>query len=150
MQRLEGAVILGCLEENCEPLARRTGFPIVFIDSGRGNYDNIGLQDYEGGYEVASYMLKQGNDKIAFFCDQRDPVGPDGERYRGFLDAGEKYGASFSKEEIIFFLPADKHLRHEVLRPFRQKPRKLKAIQELFSYMIFWPTRGSISSFPRD
>ena len=63
---LEGAVILGCLEENCEPLARRTGFPIVFIDSGRGNYDNIGLQDYEGGYEVASYMLKQGNDKIKF------------------------------------------------------------------------------------
>lgn len=131
---LEGAVILGCMEENCEPLARRTGFPIVFIDSGRGNYDNIGLQDYEGGYEVASYMLKQGNDKIAFFCDQRDPVGADGERYRGFLDAVKKYGASFSKEEDYIFLPADKHLRHEVLRRFAKTAKEKGYTGAFFVY----------------
>ena len=71
---------------------------------------------------------------MLFFCDQRDPVGADGERYRGFLDAVKKYGASFSKEEDYIFLPADKHLRHEVLRRFAKTAKEKGYTGAFFVY----------------
>lgn len=118
---LEGAILLGCNPENCESLAKRTRFPIVFVDSGEGNYDNIGLQDFEGAYEITSYLLKQGNRKLAFFCDQQTPMGSNRERYRGFRKALERYRDVFLPEEDYVYLPEEKNLRHEVLRQFARK-----------------------------
>lgn len=131
---LEGAILLGCEPENCEPLARRTRFPIVFVDSGEGNYDNIGLQDYEGAYEITSYLLKQGNEKLAFFCDQKNPIGANLQRYRGFRRAMERYGMSFSEEKDYVFLPEDKNQRHEVLRQFAKKSVREGYTGAFFAY----------------
>ena len=71
---VEGSIILGCDPERCEPLCKRTAKPLVFVDCGEGNYDNIGLQDREGARELTSYLIKQGHRKIAFFCDQENPI----------------------------------------------------------------------------
>lgn len=115
---LEGAILLGCEQENCEPLVRSIRIPIVFVDSGEGNYDNVGLQDFEGAYELTGYLLKQGNRKLAFFCDQTDPRGANKNRYRGFRKAIAHYGCTFDPQEDFVFLPGDKNQRHEVLRQF--------------------------------
>lgn len=131
---LEGAILLGCNPENCENLAKRTRIPIVFIDSGEGNYDNIGLQDFEGAYEITSYLLKQGNRKIAFFCDQKKPRGSNLERYRGFRKAMERYRAPFSEKEDYIFLPEEKNFRNEVLRQFAAKAKEAGYTGAFFVY----------------
>ena len=131
---LEGAILLGCNPENCADLARRTRFPIVFVDSGEGDYDNVGLQDFEGAYEIASYLLKQGNRKVAFFCDQQKPIGSNLERYRGFRKAMERYRAPFSEEEDYVFLPNEKNLRHEILRQFARRAREEEYTGAFFAY----------------
>ena len=46
---IDGAIVLGWKPEECARLAKKTGKPMVFIDScfaDSEEYDNIGLQDY--------------------------------------------------------------------------------------------------------
>ena len=51
----------------------------------RDRYDNIGLQDYEGAFELISYLLRLGHRNIAFFSDQEPPMASNRERFRGCL-----------------------------------------------------------------
>ena len=60
---LEGAILLGCEAEFCTALVRQIPIPIVFVDSYGEGFDNIGLEDYEGGYEMTSYLIGQGHRK---------------------------------------------------------------------------------------
>lgn len=59
---LEGAILLGCEAEFCTALVHQIPIPIVFVDSYGEGFDNIGLEDYEGGYEMTSYLIGQGDD----------------------------------------------------------------------------------------
>lgn len=119
---LEGAILLGCEPPYCEKLVRRVRKPIVFVDSGEGDYDNIGLQDKEGAYELTSYLIRQGHEKIAFFCDQKFPIASNMQRWIGFQQAMERFGKSFSGEDY-YYLPMEELLRHEILRQFAKKSR---------------------------
>ena len=120
---VEGSIILGCAPERCEPLCKRTAKPLVFVDCGEGNYDNIGLQDREGARELTSYLIKQGHRKIAFFCDQEEPMASNKSRFQGYREALEKHGIPYYKE-YFYYLPQDKNLRYEVLRRFARNAKE--------------------------
>ena len=119
----EGSIILGCAPERCEPLCKRTAKPLVFVDCGEGNYDNIGLQDREGARELTSYLIKQGHRKIAFFCDQEEPMASNKSRFQGNREAMEKHGLPYY-QEYFYYLPQDKNLRYEVLRRFARNAKE--------------------------
>ncbi|MBS6194372.1 MAG: LacI family DNA-binding transcriptional regulator [Clostridiales bacterium] len=114
---MEGAIILGCDPPYCGKLVKKIAKPIVFVDSGEGDYDNIGLLDMEGACELTCYLIRQGHRKIAFFCDQKDPLASNWERWKGYRKALDQYGISYSEEDY-YFLPSGNNLRHEVLRQF--------------------------------
>ena len=116
---LEGAILLGCDPEFCTSLVRQIPFPIVFVDSYGEGFDNIGLQDYEGAYEMASYLIGQGHRKIAFFADQQQPLGSNLHRLYGLQKAMEEHQLRFTKEDYVY-LPLHENFRHEVLRQFAQ------------------------------
>ena len=120
---VEGSIILGCAPERCEPLCKRTAKPLVFVDCGEGNYDNIGLQDREGARELTSYLIKQGHRKIAFFCDQEEPMASNKSRFQGYREALEKHGIPYYKE-YFYYLPQNKNLRYEVLRRFARNAKE--------------------------
>ena len=120
---VEGSIILGCDPERCEPLCKRTAKPLVFVDCGEGNYDNIGLQGREGARELTSYLIKQGHRKIAFFCDQEEPMASNKSRFQGYREALEKHGIPYYKE-YFYYLPQDKNLRYEVLRRFARNAKE--------------------------
>lgn len=120
---VEGSIILGCDPERCEPLRKRTAKPLVFVDCGEGNYDNIGLQDREGARELTSYLIKQGHRKIAFFCDQEEPIASNKSRLQGYKEALEKHGISYHKDNF-YYLPQEKNLRYEVLRRFARTAKE--------------------------
>lgn len=120
---LEGAILLGCEAELCTALVHQIPIPIVFVDSYGEGFDNIGLEDYEGGYEMTSYLIGQGHRKIAFFGDQQHPMGSNLCRFRGLQDAMEEHKLEFDKDDY-FYLPQHDNYRHEVLRQFAQNVKE--------------------------
>ena len=120
---LEGAILLGCEAEFCTALVHQIPIPIVFVDSYVEGVDNIGLEDYEGGYEMTSYLIGQGHRKIAFFGDQQHPMGSSLYRFRGLQKAMEEHKLEFDKDDY-FYLPHHDNYRHEVLRQFAQNVKK--------------------------
>lgn len=122
-RNIEGGIVVGFEPWECHDFAQKAGKPVVFIDCGEGDYDNIGIADYEGGKEITEFMLKQGHRKIAFFCDKKNPVSSTFERFRGYRDALEKYDIAYNNEDY-YYLPDDRNLRREALRNFAQKSRQ--------------------------
>lgn len=115
---VEGAILVAYPPDVCREIANTGPKPVVFIDSGKGQYSNIGLQDREGAYEITSYLLRMGHRKIAFFSDQEYPgITSNAQRLQGFCDALETEGISFLQESY-FYLPSKIHVRHEILRQF--------------------------------
>lgn len=122
-RNIEGGIVVGFNPWDCEGFAEKLGKPVVFIDCGEGNYDNVGIDDYGGGREITSFMLKQGHRKIAYFCDRKSPVSSNLERFRGYCDALSSYNIPYSNEDY-YYLPDERNLRREALRNFAINARK--------------------------
>lgn len=124
---VEGVILLGWRQELCGRLMRRCSKPMVFVDSffgeGASEYDNVGLQDYRGAYEMTAYLIRQGHRRIAYLCDQEEPIGCSRERILGWRAAMEA-GGQLCEEKDSYFIPNEKYLRHEVLRQFIHTHRK--------------------------
>lgn len=118
---VEGVILLGWRQELCGHLARRCTKPVVFVDSffgeGMPEYNNVGLQDYRGAYEMTSYLIRQGHRRIAYLCDQEEPIASSRERLLGCRAGMEAAGLSFTDQDS-YYIPPDKYMRHEVLRQF--------------------------------
>ncbi len=116
-RNVEGAIVLGYDPEKCEELTRRAAKPIVFIDSGDGNYDSIGLQDREGAGQMTEYLIGQGHRRIAFFTDYKENSICNQMRLAGYREALLRRQLPFYPEDV-YALPLDGHLRREILRTF--------------------------------
>ena len=116
-RNIEGGIVVGFKPWECEAFSQKVGKPVVFVDCGVGHYDNVGIDDYEGGKKITEFMIKQGHRRIAFFCDRKIPVSSTLERFQGYCDVLTKYGISYSNEDYLY-LPDDKNLMRETLRDF--------------------------------
>ena len=88
--------------------------PVVFIDSEEGDYDNVSGQSVDGARSMAEYLLRQGHEKIAFFCDERMDYGSTKEKLQGVREALEAVGKKL-EEKDIFVVPEERLLRSEIL-----------------------------------
>lgn len=122
-RNIEGGIVIGFDPWECQGFAQRVGKPLVYVDCGEGEYDNVGIADYEGGKQITEFMLKEGHRKIAFFCDKKNPVSSTYERFRGYCDALEGYGIAYSNKDY-YYLPAGRNLRREALRSFALKAKE--------------------------
>jgi len=104
---IDGLIILGIDADQCRPIKQSTDKPIVFIDNYFDNdeleYENVGLDDEEGGYQMAKYLLENGHKKVAFLADAQQPVGVDWWRLQGCKKAFSEAGVPFSGENYIGF-----------------------------------------------
>ena len=79
--------------------------PVVLIDSyfedGVEDCYNVGLDDFGGGYRMTSYLIRQGHRHIAFLADEKEPVGVDRERLKGYQKALEEKCAANSQLQNI-------------------------------------------------
>ena len=104
---IDGLVMLGIQAENARQIKQSTDKPVVFIDSYFGHdgiqYENVGLDDEEGGYQMANYLLECGHRKVAFLADTPEPVGVDWWRLQGCTRAFHEAGIPFGKENYIGF-----------------------------------------------
>lgn len=122
-RNIEGGIVVGFAPWDCHAFSEKVGKPVVFVDCGVGQYDNVGIDDYEGGKRITEFMLKQGHRKIAFLCDRKSPISSNLERYQGYCDALAACNV-YSGNEDYYYLPNEKHLRRETLRDFAKRVRR--------------------------
>lgn len=110
--KLDGLVLIWVPDEVSSKIAKNVDTPQVFIDCYFFNddaiYHNIGLDDYEGGFQVTQYLLSLGHTEIAFLANDTSVQGSDIVRFRGCRDA-------FAQENLILgvdrFVPLSKEIK---------------------------------------
>ncbi len=104
---IDGLIMLGIEAAECRRIKQSTEKPVVFIDSyfddGEDEYENVGLDDEGGGYQMANYLLENGHRKVAFLADIPQPVGVDWWRLQGCKRAFREAGVPFGSENFISF-----------------------------------------------
>lgn len=99
---VDGAVILGAMPSEVANLEKGLKFPTVYLDTYAQNLGiaNVGINDYEGGFLMARYLLGKGHRKIALVSPDSSP-GVMEERHRGFCDAMKERNVAFSREHFF-------------------------------------------------
>ncbi len=100
----QGLVIMGLQADQCRALMKLSQRPIVFVDcyfDEGEQYNNVGLDDFQGGYSMAKYLIQQGHRKIAYVGDQPVLYGVDAHRLQGHQKAMEDYGLVWGEQSYI-------------------------------------------------
>lgn len=144
---VEGLVVLGCPPQDCPKFKERTTTPIVFIDSyfqdTEHDYYNVGLDDFGGGYEMTTYLIRNGHKRIAFLADNENPIGVDFERLQGYKQALKDADIPFREEDFVP-LHFKKVIRHTQLTEFAQE--RIKDYTALFFASDFYAS-DAINTF---
>lgn len=92
---VDGVIFFGAYKEDIGEIRSRLNVPTIYIDTyaGEQTIDNVGIDDYKGGYLAAGYLLGKGHRRLAFVGPSVDFPGVIRERYRGFCDACRERGA---------------------------------------------------------
>ena len=128
---VEGLIILGYNEERYRSLSRKLNKKMILIDAypeGAYTFQNVGVDDYSGGYQIGEYLYSCGYKKALFIAEtERDS---DYYRWMGFKQAMEKKGGFCSRSRYIV-VPGEKKYR---LRKYEELlPRFLEAKALAFS-----------------
>lgn len=88
---LDGAVLLGFLDEEVATLRPPAGTPVVALDSYSTNAQTTGVRsdDYDGGRLAAAHLLAHGHRRIVFASPAFSEIGVVRQRFEGFLRAHE-------------------------------------------------------------
>lgn len=92
---VDGVIFFGAFKEDIGVIREKLNVPTIYIDTYAQELgiDNVGIDDYKGGYLAAGYLLGKGHRRIAFVGPSVDFPGVIQERYRGFCDACRERGA---------------------------------------------------------
>ena len=102
----DGLILFCMLDDDGIRVSEKYKKPVVCIDTysdEKMNYVNIGLEDEQGGYEAARYLISQGHRRIAFLSDNR--VGVDLMRFRGYRRALSEAGIEYSDRNFFLLNP---------------------------------------------
>ncbi|MFH1511775.1 MAG: LacI family DNA-binding transcriptional regulator [Bacillota bacterium] len=100
----QGLIIMGLQADQCRALMRISQRPIVFVDcyfDEGEQYNNVGLDDFQGGYLMADYLIKLGHRRIAYIGDQPFLYGVDAHRLQGHRKALEERGLKWGEQSYL-------------------------------------------------
>lgn len=91
---LDGAVLLGFLDEDVDHFVPPTGTPILALDSYSANPKTTGVRsdDFEGGRLAAAHLLEHGHRRIVFAGPAFSDIGVVRQRFEGFRQAHREAG----------------------------------------------------------
>ncbi len=117
--KLAGLVLVWVPDDICRIISDTIATPLVFIDSYftdiKHVYHNIGLQDEQGGYEIARYLLSMGHTRLVFLANNPLFTGGDPARFNGCRVAFEEQGLFLASDAYIP-LPKDRSERETLYR----------------------------------
>mgnify|MGYP000785023494 FL=1 len=108
---VEGLIIIGYNEERYHQLSRKLNKKMVLIDAypkGEYTFQNVGVDDYSGGYQIGEYLHSCGYHRALFVAETEQDS--DYYRWTGFKQAMEKQGKFCSRSRYIV-VPGEKNSR---------------------------------------
>lgn len=97
MWDIEGVVLSGVREDDISKWQESTETPIIFLDAysdeTEQSFFNVGLDDYQGAFDMVNYVASKNLTDIIFIAKgeaDADWVGVDAERAKGAKDAAQK------------------------------------------------------------
>lgn len=113
--KLDGLVLVWVPSDICRVISSSIDTPLVYIDcyftDNNHVYHNIGLQDQQGGYEIARYLLSMGHTDMVFLANNPLFSGGDPARFAGCQEAFSEQGLSLEKDR---YLPLPKDLQERI------------------------------------
>lgn len=163
MWDLEGVVISGATNSDIKNWQESVTIPIVFLDT-YGNSEaqpllNVGVDDFNGAYNMTVYLIKQGLTKLMFIAKGETPddwVGVDAMRTAGVKQAVADYHVSL---ELIAAPPTYRHYQEFILSLTKRLTKDyygvffasdllaVQAISEFYQHQLRIPTDVSVASF---
>ncbi len=101
---VDGMVLLGASENDVQDIQKQlTQVPTIFVDTYTDKQEiaNVGIDDYESGYLVATYLLGKGHKKIAFVGPNVNDSKVIQRRYQGFCDACAEKGIEITPDHVF-------------------------------------------------
>lgn len=125
---VEGLIILGYDEEQHDRLSKKLNKKMILIDAyptGAYTFQNVGVDDYSGGYQIGEYLYARGYQKALFIAE----TDKDSDYYRwmGFKQAMEKKGKFCSRSRLVV-VPGEKHQRLKKYRELLPHFQEVKAL----------------------
>lgn len=99
---VEGLIILGYNDEKYRQLSRKLNKKMVLIDTypaGEYFFQDVGVDDYSGGYQIGNYLYSCGYDKAIFIAET--DIDSDYSRWVGFKQAMEQDGKFCSRTRLV-------------------------------------------------
>ena len=99
---VEGLIIIGYNEEQYHQLSRKLNKKMVLIDAypkGGYSFQNVGVDDYSGGYQIGEYLYSCGYHRALFVAETEQDS--DYARWNGFKQAMEKNGGFCSRSRYV-------------------------------------------------
>ncbi|MCI1723222.1 MAG: LacI family transcriptional regulator [Lachnospiraceae bacterium] len=96
-RNLDGIIAIGVYSDRLYKLKKKLDIPVVLVDSYCRNTDfvNIRIDDVQGSYMAAEYMIRHGHRKIAFMCGTLNDSGVMRKRFMGYQKALEDNGITY-------------------------------------------------------
>ncbi len=109
---VDGLILFGMLDDDGIRVSEKYKKPIVCIDTysieGLKHFTNIGLDDEQGAYDMASYLISQGHTDIAFLSD--NTKGVDLARLTGYKKALQSAGITIKESDFLKIRPRSDEL----------------------------------------
>ena len=113
---VDGLILFGMLNDDGIRVSEKYKKPIVCIDTysieGLKHFTNVGLDDEQGAYEMASYLISQGHKRIAFLSDNQSGV--DLARLNGYRKALEGAGLKYSESNFLRIRPRTEEIEESL------------------------------------
>lgn len=103
--------------------AEMKGYYVMLI--GGENIQNVGVDDYSGGYQIGSYLCSCGFDKALFLAET--DIDSDYSRWMGFKQAMEKEGKFCSRTRLIV-IPGERNRRIQKYKELLPRFLQVKAV----------------------
>lgn len=140
---VDGIITIGLSEKVNQMIKKMIVMPMVSVDVYYESLEqmedivNIGLDDYQGGYQMAEYLISRGLHSILYLaeCD----IGVDRQRYLGACDACRKQGNITNITIEAIQLPAERDKR---LKLHMQNLSKYKEADALFFASDYYAVEG--------
>lgn len=117
--KLDGLILVWVPGDICRVISGSIDTPLVYIDcyftDDEYIYYNVGLQDQEGGYEIARYLLTMGHTDLMFLANSPIIPGGDTERFDGCGQAFKERGLALTKDRFRV-LPKDRRERETLYK----------------------------------
>jgi len=116
---IDGMFFTGLFEDEFFDTLSTVDVPVVLIDSyiNHPNMQNVGLEDFKGGYLATKHLIENGHRNIAFASPQIRNHGVVEERLRGYRQALEEFHIPFQDRFLFqgeFDVQSDMRLSRQI------------------------------------